>query len=871
MGAVIINALINILGSILTGIFSIIISVTKFLAGLIADLFSAGKKAQRQKSIIKIRDTICQAHRDNEAMLQLVSGVINTLPEKIEANDRVSLDDQLAYCNQKNTCLTQAKDSITRDLSNGIPENADDLIRKYKYIMQDIASIHYAISRDYLDTIAKKYQGDAYFVNSLLMFSRVNNLRNTGNSWEYDMNNIHYRLHLDNIQHKIIITGLPYDAIYFVDKPGRTFPAPALNTSHSSLYFNADHKLEYTLVRKVSEITHYDVYEYFETVHKLMKSENINDYANKSVLTRNDAEDIEDNYQSYFTNERLKQVAPPPIEYLTDNEKMPNGRQRWAQLPDLAKSGMLSQKGFIIGKMGYGSFIHTGDYSGHILTIASTGSGKGVGVVIPNLLRHRGSAIVLDPKGENYIVTAQQRRKLGNEVYYYDPWDVMSYYSGVNHANITKARINPFDYLKVEDSDFVDNARALASSLIVRDDPSGSFFYNEAETFLFRLIVSVCVKYPIGSSERNISKVRALLTLPPFEAGSLDEWISTDVINDRKIPDCLKVIPKELKSWLALNKKGKAAAFTNTYSFSMQATDFVTNKGVSDSLMTSNIDMMQLKTNPQTLYLIMDLKRLTMNSTVYKPFIRFIVTTAMLGASVRVGNANKPKDRVLFLLDEIAQLGNLQYLPQMLSIYAGMGITVWTIWQDLAQIQKNYDKEWASIVNNCAVQQYFGVNDNDTAENVSKKAGKTTVYKKTRSITEGISGGESTSESDSYSTARGTSNTRGTNSGYSYQGFNYTKSGGRNESLTESETYTNSYSFSKSIQLGWSKNKGESVTQEVIDLITPHEVMNANAYDVQLVFYQGKIAFPILSGKIKYFSDLEYLNEYGENLTRERN
>ena len=61
------------------------------------------------------------------------------------------------------------------------------------------------------------------------------------------------------------------------------------------------------------------------------------------------------------------------------------------------------------------------------------------------------------------------------------------------------------------------------------------------------------------------------------------------------------------------------------------------------------------------------------------------------------------------------------------------------------------------------------------------------------------------------------------------------------------------------------------MTQEVIDLITPHEVMNANAFDVQLVFYQGKLAFPILSGKIKYFSDPEYLNEHGENLTRERN
>jgi type IV secretory pathway TraG/TraD family ATPase VirD4 len=103
---------------------------------------------------------------------------------------------------------------------------------------------------------------------------------------------------------------------------------------------------------------------------------------------------------------------------------------------------MLSQKGFILGKMGYGSFIYSGDYSGHLLTMAAPGSGKGVGVVIPNLLRHRGSAIVLDPKGENYIVTAQQRRKLGNVVYYYDPWEVMGYYPGANLANTIKAKIN---------------------------------------------------------------------------------------------------------------------------------------------------------------------------------------------------------------------------------------------------------------------------------------------------------------------------------------------------------------------------------------------------------------------------------------------
>ena len=444
---------------------------------------------------------------------------------------------------------------------------------------------------------------------------------------------------------------------------------------------------------------------------------------------------------------------------------------------------------------------------------------------------------------------------------------------GLTAKEFRQQRINPLDYLLVDNAEFVDNARALASSLVVRDDPS-SFFYNEAETFLFQLIVSVCVKYPIGSPLRNIETVRTLLTFAPFDDadGSLLDWVEL-LLQDKTIPNYLKTIPEELRAYLIRNKNQPAAAFNNTYSFCLQATEFVTNPSVADSLTTSNMDLMQLKTNPQTLYLVLDLQRLTFNSAVYKPFIRFIVTTVMLGASVRVGSANKPKDRVLFLLDEIAQLGNLQYLPNMLSIYAGMGITVWTIWQDIAQIKKNYDKEWSSIVNNSGVQQYFGFNDNETAEDVSKKVGKTTVYKKTLSENDAKTISRTEADNEGYNITRGTSNTRGTNSGYSYQGFNYTSSGGTNKSTTDNETYTTSYNFSESIQVGWSKTRGESVTQEVIDLITPFELMTTQneEIDAQLVFYLKKSKYPILCGKVKYYSDMEFANEHSENLTLERN
>ncbi len=54
---------------------------------------------------------------------------------------------------------------------------------------------------------------------------------------------------------------------------------------------------------------------------------------------------------------------------------------------------------------------------------APTRSGKGVGVVIPNLLNWPDSVVVLDIKGENYDVTAGYRARHGQAVYAFSPFD----------------------------------------------------------------------------------------------------------------------------------------------------------------------------------------------------------------------------------------------------------------------------------------------------------------------------------------------------------------------------------------------------------------------------------------------------------------
>jgi type IV secretion system protein VirD4 len=49
----------------------------------------------------------------------------------------------------------------------------------------------------------------------------------------------------------------------------------------------------------------------------------------------------------------------------------------------------------------------------HLLTIALTRSGKGVGAIILNLLLADRSILCIGPKGENARVTARARRRFG--------------------------------------------------------------------------------------------------------------------------------------------------------------------------------------------------------------------------------------------------------------------------------------------------------------------------------------------------------------------------------------------------------------------------------------------------------------------------
>jgi type IV secretion system protein VirD4 len=91
---------------------------------------------------------------------------------------------------------------------------------------------------------------------------------------------------------------------------------------------------------------------------------------------------------------------------LIPRQRALHGDARFATGGDLAEKGMFKPhgNGIVVGKFG-GKIVRLGGQQ-FVILAAPTRSGKGVGIVIPNLLDYQESMVVLDIKQENFDLTS---------------------------------------------------------------------------------------------------------------------------------------------------------------------------------------------------------------------------------------------------------------------------------------------------------------------------------------------------------------------------------------------------------------------------------------------------------------------------------
>lgn len=408
------------------------------------------------------------------------------------------------------------------------------------------------------------------------------------------------------------------------------------------------------------------------------------------------------------------------------------GSSRWATTEDVSEKKAFGTDGIRIGQfVNAQGNMEWVSYKGdrHLLTVAPTRAGKGTTQIIPNLLTYEGSALVIDPKGENAFSTAEARHKMGHEIHIVDPWAITPL------DDLVVSQFNPLDWLDTTDPDLPENAMLLASALVVEGNSKDPFWDEEAKALLQGLIMHVATDSE-EDGKRHLPRVRELLVQKQSE---LDKTFA-------KMETSLHPIVSSTGA-RSLQKEEKLKA--SVIATAQAHTHFLDSDRIRMNTLTSSFKFEDLKTKPMTIYLVLPADRLN----TFGRWLRLLVQQAI---TVNARNIEtKPEKSVLFLLDEFAALGRLTMVEQAYGLMAGYGMQLWGIVQDFNQLDRIYDKGWQSFVSNSGMINYFGSSDKMTAEYFSSLCGETTVWSFSNAISRTFSeSGKSSSISDTSTAAQ---------------------------------------------------------------------------------------------------------------------
>lgn len=367
------------------------------------------------------------------------------------------------------------------------------------------------------------------------------------------------------------------------------------------------------------------------------------------------------------------------------------GSARYATGWEMLLAGVRRGKGVIVGRSGR-SFLRF-NRDGMIALFAPMGAGKGVGIVIPNLLEYRGSIVCTDIKGENHAITARRRTRYGK----------------VRVLNTVQPALsdvfNPLDMVRVGSPHESDDSEALAK-LMVMPDGHETHWDSKAEGLLACLIMHTVRLEP---ERRTLSHVRTLSTLRPE---SLQELLRDIATNGSRAAAELAA------SFLSMEGSDE---FKSILSNAEKATRvWSANSPAGAISSSSNFKLSDLIDEPTTLYLVVDEEKLQ----VYAGFLRVMVGS-VINTLTRAKDRPKPKHKVLLLLDEAAALGTLEPLERGIG-YLRAYCTPLLVFQDMTQLRELYRRA-GSFLANAACKVFFNVSDLEAARFVSESLGPTTA------------------------------------------------------------------------------------------------------------------------------------------------
>lgn len=405
------------------------------------------------------------------------------------------------------------------------------------------------------------------------------------------------------------------------------------------------------------------------------------------------------------------------------------GDAKFASQRDLEKAGFYETKttSILVGKKGKNYLMFSGQQ--FPILAAPTRSGKGVGIVIPNLLAYQDSVVVLDIKQENYELTSGFREKHGQEVFVFNPFA----------ENEKSHRWNPLSYVSEAASQRVSDLMSIAAMLYpAGDDPKNAFWLNQAQ--------GMFIAFALFLFDRNKDlEVKNMPTSPPT-IGKLFKLSSGD---GTEFADYLKMLsekpflsPQAIQAFSGLRSQSKDTFSNILATFKAPLTPWL--NPVTDAATSDNDFLLtDVRKKRMTIYVAIAPNKLGEAQLILNLFFSQLIN---LNTKELPQNNPELKYQCLLLMDEFTSMGKVDVIAKSVSYIAGYNIRLFPIIQSLAQLDSVYGKDVSrTLVTNHALQILYTPREQQDANDYSEMLGYTSVKKTSHSKAKG-GGSESESE-----------------------------------------------------------------------------------------------------------------------------
>ena len=433
-------------------------------------------------------------------------------------------------------------------------------------------------------------------------------------------------------------------------------------------------------------------------------------------------------------------LVPMGIAAATNRRRELHGSARFANAIEVRNAGLLGDEGIIVGKYRDRFLTLPGKQS--VMLSAPTRSGKGVGVVVPNLLAWQDSAVVVDIKSENFAITAGFRAAHGQAVYAWAPFA----------ENARSHRWNPLSAIRLADRHVVGDTLAIAQVLYPTDvKGSGTEgFFNDTARNLFLGLALYLVETP--ELPRTIGEI---LRQSSGQGQPIKEHLQR--LMQQRTEGCSH--PKGPLSEACVDALMRFLSTSDNTLSSILATLNAPLTVFSDPLVdaaTSRDD-----------FSVADVRRRRMTVYVCIPPNRLadarVLLNLFFAQLINLNTAELPehnpalKHQCLVLLDEFTALGRINILNAAVGYLAGYNLRLVTVIQAVSQLESVYGQHDArTFATNHALQVLYAPREQRDANEYSEMLGTFTQQEKSRgrSNSSGAKGGGSSHSTNESSQRR---------------------------------------------------------------------------------------------------------------------